>query len=92
MLALVPKSSVRLVLPGGVKCLSLFVLLSSTIMRHTEVTTANDTVEFEVVAEGECDTDAVRIARDYLPDIMLLAVKTFPTSSFETRLKALLRG
>ena len=40
--------------------------------RNGVVTTVNDTLEFEVVAEGECGTDAVRIARDYLPDIMLL--------------------
>lgn len=40
--------------------------------RNGVVTTVNDTIEFEVVAEGECGTDAVRIARDYLPDIMLL--------------------
>jgi two-component system nitrate/nitrite response regulator NarL len=40
--------------------------------RHGVVTTVNDTIEFEVVAQGECGTDAVRIARDYHPDIMLL--------------------
>jgi DNA-binding NarL/FixJ family response regulator len=40
--------------------------------RNGVVTTVNDTADFEVVAEGECGTDAVRIARDYHPDIMLL--------------------
>lgn len=40
--------------------------------RDGVVTTVNDAVEFEVVAEGDCGTDAVRIARDYHPDIMLL--------------------
>src|SRR5215472_5338238 len=40
--------------------------------RSGVVTTVNAAVEFEVVAEGECGTDAVRIARDYHPDIMLL--------------------
>ena len=40
--------------------------------RNGVVSTVNDTIEFEVVAEGECGADAVRIARDYLPDIMLL--------------------
>jgi DNA-binding NarL/FixJ family response regulator len=40
--------------------------------RNGVVTTVNDAIEFEVVAEGECGTDAVRIARDYHPDIMLL--------------------
>src|SRR5215468_8375189 len=40
--------------------------------RHGVVATVNDAVEFEVIAEGECGTDAVRIARDYHPDIMLL--------------------
>jgi two-component system, NarL family, nitrate/nitrite response regulator NarL len=40
--------------------------------RHGVVTTVNDALEFEVVAEGECGADAVRIAQDYLPDIMLL--------------------
>lgn len=40
--------------------------------RSGVVTTVNEHIEFEVVAEGECGTDAVRIARDYHPDIMLL--------------------
>jgi len=40
--------------------------------RNGVVTTVNEAVEFEVVAEGECGTDAVRIARDYHPDIMPL--------------------
>jgi DNA-binding NarL/FixJ family response regulator len=40
--------------------------------RHGVVSTVNDTTDFEVIAEGACGTDAVRIALDYHPDIMLL--------------------
>ena len=50
--------------------------------RDGVVTTVNDTIEFEVVAQGECGTDAVRIARDQHPDLMLLDAN-MPVSGIE---------
>ena len=43
-----------------------------TLFRDGVVATVNDTIDFEVVAEGQCGSEAVRIAQDHLPDIILL--------------------
>jgi hypothetical protein len=48
------------------------VVDNHTLFRDGVVTTVNDTTDFEVVAEGQSGSDAVRIARDHHPDIMLL--------------------
>jgi two-component system, NarL family, nitrate/nitrite response regulator NarL len=42
--------------------------------RDGVVATVNAAPEFEVVAEGKCGSDAVRIARQQCPDILLLDV------------------
>jgi len=44
------------------------------LFRDGVVAAVNGAPEFEVVAQGECASDAVRIARHQCPDIMLLDV------------------
>ena len=44
------------------------------LFRHGVVAAVNAVPEFQVVAQGQCGSDAVRIARQQLPDIMLLDV------------------
>jgi two-component system, NarL family, nitrate/nitrite response regulator NarL len=44
------------------------------LFRDGVVATVNGAPEFEVVAQGESGSDAVRIARHQCPDIMLLDV------------------
>lgn len=44
------------------------------LYRDGLVETVNAVPEFEVVAQGKCGGDAVRIARHHCPDIMLLDV------------------
>jgi len=44
------------------------------LFRDGVVATVNASPGFEVVAQGECGSDAVRIARHVHPDIMLLDV------------------
>jgi len=44
------------------------------LFRHGVVAIVNGTPEFQVVAQGECGSDAVRIARHQRPDILLLDV------------------
>jgi two-component system nitrate/nitrite response regulator NarL len=44
------------------------------LFRDGVVATVNAVPEFQVVAQGECGGDAVRIARQHCPDIMLLDV------------------
>jgi two-component system nitrate/nitrite response regulator NarL len=52
------------------------------LFRDGVVTTVNDTTEFEVVAQGECGSDAVHIAQQLLPDIILLDAN-MPVSGIE---------
>jgi two-component system, NarL family, nitrate/nitrite response regulator NarL len=42
------------------------------LFRAGLVMTVNDTPEFKVVAQGMCSSDAVHIAQDHLPDIIVL--------------------
>lgn len=44
------------------------------LFRNGVVATVNAVPEFQVVAQGACGSDAVRIARQQQPDIMLLDV------------------
>jgi two-component system, NarL family, nitrate/nitrite response regulator NarL len=44
------------------------------LFRNGVVATVNGAPGFKVVAEGDCGSDAVRIARHHCPDIMLLDV------------------
>ena len=44
------------------------------LFRDGVVATVNAVPEFQVVAQGQCGSDAVRIARQQHPDIMLLDV------------------
>src|SRR5215472_10020922 len=44
------------------------------LFRHGVVAIVNSAPEFQVVAQGECGSDAVRIARHQCPDIILLDV------------------
>lgn len=44
------------------------------LFRDGVVATVNAAPEFQVVAQGDCGSDAVRIARHQSPDIMLLDV------------------
>jgi two-component system nitrate/nitrite response regulator NarL len=44
------------------------------LFRNGVVATVNAVPEFQVVAQGECGSDAVRIARQQQPDIILLDV------------------
>jgi two-component system, NarL family, nitrate/nitrite response regulator NarL len=44
------------------------------LFRDGVVATVNGAPEFQVIAQGECGSDAVRIARHECPDIMLLDV------------------
>jgi DNA-binding NarL/FixJ family response regulator len=52
------------------------------LFRDGVVATVNDTTEFEVVAQGECGSDAVHIAQHHLPDIILLDAN-MPVSGLE---------
>jgi two-component system, NarL family, nitrate/nitrite response regulator NarL len=52
------------------------------LFRDGVVATVNDTAEFEVVAQGECGSDAVQIAQHHLPDIILLDAN-MPVSGIE---------
>ena len=44
------------------------------LFREAVVAVVDASPEFEVIAQGECGSDAVRIARQQHPDIMLLDV------------------
>jgi len=52
------------------------------LFRDGVVATVNDTTEFEVVAQGQCGSDAVQIAQHHLPDIILLDAN-MPVSGIE---------
>jgi two-component system nitrate/nitrite response regulator NarL len=56
------------------KVIRVAVVDDHPLFREGVVTTVNAAPEFEVVAEGKCGSDAVRIARQECPDIMLLDV------------------
>jgi two-component system nitrate/nitrite response regulator NarL len=56
------------------KVIRVAVVDDHPIFREGVVATVNAAPEFEVVAEGKCGSDAVRIARQECPDIMLLDV------------------
>ena len=67
----------------------LAVVDDHPIVRRGVVETFNEEADFEVVAEGGSADDAIRIARENRPDLMLLDV-TMPGGGIEAVLK--LRG
>ncbi len=56
------------------KPIRVAVVDDHSLFREGVVETVNAAPEFEVVAQGKCGSDAVRIAQQQFPDIMLLDV------------------
>ena len=56
------------------KVVRVAVVDDHPLFREGVVATVNAAPEFEVVAQGKCGSDAVHIARQQCPDIMLLDV------------------
>jgi two-component system, NarL family, nitrate/nitrite response regulator NarL len=56
------------------KLIRVAVVDDHPLFREGVVATVNAAPEFEVVAQGKCGSDAVHIARQQCPDIMLLDV------------------
>jgi DNA-binding NarL/FixJ family response regulator len=50
------------------------VVDNHSLFRDAVVAVVDASPEFEVIAQGECGTDAVRIARHQCPDILLMDV------------------
>jgi two-component system, NarL family, nitrate/nitrite response regulator NarL len=65
---------IRVMWKGSLMPIRVAVVDNHPLFRDAVVSVVDASPEFEVIAQGECGSDAVRIARQQQPDIMLLDV------------------